>query len=1157
MLRKRFRRSNSTDNYQAVANMPLKLEEVTILKKQEIWDIFAKLVEALNLYHQKGIVYGNLKMLQIWITGAFHVTLDESQPVPIEFHKSDQKQWVIGMKDFFAPELMTYEGDIIKKLWRQTMQSDMFALGCVIYKLIGSIHPFNNGKRNTVWLPFIITKEPDQLPEDYSNQLKDIVMSLLRKAPKQRPSIQDILGQPQIAESVQGWKQMKAIEMESIRMQSFKFKGQMNECTIIPYKDKDLIQRELFEIKADGTINESSSLNSQYQIARQMHKEFRLPGICRHGLDKSTVLCFVQIYYKEKKEDSEEFRKKFKEQLKEFGQKSAFYVRSGGSRENGQDHAVQYDFYLFMTQQEKYSTKTKKEREEFKDSIQPLIKSCSGELINFVGMKLTEYVRNVVYNCDLVKNETRQKACNLDYQFPVFGKDVRKIIQKRKKVGKKLNFVIRKEEDDLEGNMKKDIEKGQDLPNMVKKKRKRDDEVNENKDLELNEQENKDIELNEQDNREEEDKELDVKEDMNQDEQKEVSEEEEEENQDKELKEKKVVCSKCKLDITEGDHGQCCWCKLWFHFHCLHFKKSRANKLLLWWCNTCKSTEFHKQFKSIICATIKRPILREQKFSELFESRKEEEQQNIMKLKDQEDVNMLVVEKNYLEMNEHNNNEENKDRKLNVLKGQEGATIEQKNQKENIEDMNMQNGDKNKELEVKKDMNQDGKKEEEIKQQEENQDKDLKEKKVVCNKCEIDITAYDHGQCYWCKLWTHYKCSKDHKSYAKKQLHWWCITCKSTEYNKKYKKIINTTLQQPLQREKQLSELFESRNQDKGESKLKIKDQQQNNSMETDKDIELKKQDNIEEENKELDLKENQIKNKKVKENKEEEENQDKDLKKKKVVCSQCEIDITEGDHGQCCWCKQWFHFYCQDIWKVSAQILLHWWCNTCRGTEYHKQYKSIISTTQLKPLLREKQLSGLFQSSQKDQKEEVQEDENKELEVKEDMNQDGKKEEEIKQEEENQDKDLKEKKVVCSKCEIDITAHDHGQCYWCKLWFHFRCQKDFKYFANKQLHWWCITCKSTEFNKKYKKIIEKTKIKPLLRDKQLSELFESRKKDQEQNSMIIKEKEENNNEEQNKQEEEYEVDEEINKENEKKEEENKQQEYEMMEVENKQSNVF
>ena len=70
---------------------------------------------------------------------------------------------------------------------------DVWSLGVTLYYLCRFKKPFADGPKSAVKALGILFKEPEELGNEYSQDLRDLIKSMLRKNLTQRPSLQDIL----------------------------------------------------------------------------------------------------------------------------------------------------------------------------------------------------------------------------------------------------------------------------------------------------------------------------------------------------------------------------------------------------------------------------------------------------------------------------------------------------------------------------------------------------------------------------------------------------------------------------------------------------------------------------------------------------------------------------------------------------------------------------------------------------------------------------------------------------------------------------------------------------------------------------------------------------------------------------------------------------
>lgn len=95
----------------------------------------------------------------------------------------------MGTPLYFSPEICTGE--------KYDEKSDIWSLGCVLFEVTKLELPFFDSNQLTL-AHKICRAEPAPLPSHYSQQLRDLIMSMLEKAPAKRPAAADVLAHPAV-----------------------------------------------------------------------------------------------------------------------------------------------------------------------------------------------------------------------------------------------------------------------------------------------------------------------------------------------------------------------------------------------------------------------------------------------------------------------------------------------------------------------------------------------------------------------------------------------------------------------------------------------------------------------------------------------------------------------------------------------------------------------------------------------------------------------------------------------------------------------------------------------------------------------------------------------------------------------------------------------
>jgi len=76
-------------------------------------------------------------------------------------------------------------------------KTDIWSTGCVIYELVSLMPPFT-AKNHLALAQKIITGKIERIPERYSEDLQEVIESMLRVDPNERPTVEDLIKLPKI-----------------------------------------------------------------------------------------------------------------------------------------------------------------------------------------------------------------------------------------------------------------------------------------------------------------------------------------------------------------------------------------------------------------------------------------------------------------------------------------------------------------------------------------------------------------------------------------------------------------------------------------------------------------------------------------------------------------------------------------------------------------------------------------------------------------------------------------------------------------------------------------------------------------------------------------------------------------------------------------------
>lgn len=160
----------------------------SFIVESRIWDYMTQIASALSHMHEKRVMHRDLKPANIFIAADETLKLGDlglSRYFTTETIEAFSR---VGTPLYMSPEVLRGQG--------YDWKSDVWSLGCVIYELAGLRSPFktDDQKMSLYDLFQAINKgEFPPLPERYSEELKQLVYSMIQVDPGKRLNIPQIL----------------------------------------------------------------------------------------------------------------------------------------------------------------------------------------------------------------------------------------------------------------------------------------------------------------------------------------------------------------------------------------------------------------------------------------------------------------------------------------------------------------------------------------------------------------------------------------------------------------------------------------------------------------------------------------------------------------------------------------------------------------------------------------------------------------------------------------------------------------------------------------------------------------------------------------------------------------------------------------------------
>jgi len=188
-----------------------RLQESNTLEPDEAIDVVVEVADILESTRKRGIVHRDLKPSNIMFTGDGKIKLTDfglSKPTGEEATHLTQSGAVLGTPHYISPEAATGA--------EVTWKSDMYSLGCTLYRLLIGRPPFRGHTPVQLALAHVREPfpEPETVPPGVSPELMDVLRCMMEKEPEERfadyPSLINALNaaRPKVIEPISPWRRV-------------------------------------------------------------------------------------------------------------------------------------------------------------------------------------------------------------------------------------------------------------------------------------------------------------------------------------------------------------------------------------------------------------------------------------------------------------------------------------------------------------------------------------------------------------------------------------------------------------------------------------------------------------------------------------------------------------------------------------------------------------------------------------------------------------------------------------------------------------------------------------------------------------------------------------------------------------------------------------
>ncbi|CAF3705672.1 unnamed protein product [Rotaria socialis] len=154
------------------------------LAEDQLIEWFIQICMALQYIHEKNILHRDLKTQNIFLTKHDIVKVGDLGIARALESASEFATTIVGTPYYMSPEIFS------QRPYGQ--KSDIWALGCCVYEMTTLEHAFNAKDINALVIK-ILREQTPQMSKKYSEPLIDIIKSMLKKNPDDRPTAKQIL----------------------------------------------------------------------------------------------------------------------------------------------------------------------------------------------------------------------------------------------------------------------------------------------------------------------------------------------------------------------------------------------------------------------------------------------------------------------------------------------------------------------------------------------------------------------------------------------------------------------------------------------------------------------------------------------------------------------------------------------------------------------------------------------------------------------------------------------------------------------------------------------------------------------------------------------------------------------------------------------------
>ncbi|CAF2699339.1 unnamed protein product [Rotaria sp. Silwood2] len=171
----------------------IKAQRGILFNEDQILDWFVQITLALKHVHDRKVLHRDIKSQNVFLTSDGSAKLGDFGISKVLNTTCELARTQIGTPYYLSPEICQQKP--------YNNKSDIWSLGCVLYEMATLKHAFDADNMNGLIMR-IVRGSFNPIPPKYTGDLRILIASMLRRDPRERPSVNTILRKPFISRRI-------------------------------------------------------------------------------------------------------------------------------------------------------------------------------------------------------------------------------------------------------------------------------------------------------------------------------------------------------------------------------------------------------------------------------------------------------------------------------------------------------------------------------------------------------------------------------------------------------------------------------------------------------------------------------------------------------------------------------------------------------------------------------------------------------------------------------------------------------------------------------------------------------------------------------------------------------------------------------------------